>query len=123
MHELSIAQSVLEIAQASIPAPFDQKVRSIKVQIGRLSGVVPDSLEFCFMAIAQGTPLQGALLEMEQIPFIFKCRSCGASTESEVGIVVCDSCGGVDTEVLSGTELRVVEIELQEEVNSEELPS
>jgi hydrogenase nickel incorporation protein HypA/HybF len=123
MHELSIAQSVLEIAQASIPVPTDQKVRSIKVQIGRLSGVVPDSLEFCFTAISQGTPLQGALLDMEQIPFMLKCRGCGSTAESELGTVVCQSCGSMDTEVLSGTELRVVEIELQEEVDSTELPS
>jgi hydrogenase nickel incorporation protein HypA/HybF len=112
MHELSIAQNIFEIVQANLPVADAGSVKSVKIRVGQLSGVVPDSLEFCFTAITQGTPLQGAILDIEQVPFILKCRSCSMSFESEAGIVLCPTCGGTDTEVISGTELQVVEIEV-----------
>jgi hydrogenase nickel incorporation protein HypA/HybF len=87
----------------------------VKIRVGHLSGVVADSLEFCFTAITQGTRLQGTVLDIEQVPFVLKCRSCSMSFESEAGVVLCPACGGSDTEVLSGTELHVVEIELYDE--------
>jgi hydrogenase nickel incorporation protein HypA/HybF len=87
----------------------------VKLKIGQLSGVVADSLDFCFGAIIQGTSLQGASLDIEKVPFVLKCRTCETSFESEAGIVLCQQCGGTDTEVLSGTELQVVEIELYDE--------
>ncbi|HCV43819.1 MAG TPA: hydrogenase maturation nickel metallochaperone HypA [Bacteroidetes bacterium] len=115
MHELSIAQSIVDIVQANLPASGANLVKSVKIKIGQLSGVVPDSLDFCFGAITHGTSLQGATLDMEKVPFILKCRTCTTSFESEAGIVLCPKCGGTDTEVLSGTELQVVEIELYDE--------
>jgi hydrogenase nickel incorporation protein HypA/HybF len=68
MHELSIAQSVLEIVQANLPVEDSQYVKSVKLKVGHLSGVVPDSLDFCFTAITQGTRLQGTVLDIEQVP-------------------------------------------------------
>ena len=115
MHELSIAQSIVDIVQANLPVSDANLVKSVKVRVGQLSGVVPDSLDFCFGAITQGTLLQGASLDIEKVPFAMKCRSCNAMFESEAGIVVCPTCGGCDSEVLSGTELQVVEIELHDE--------
>jgi hydrogenase nickel incorporation protein HypA/HybF len=114
MHELSIAQGIVEIVQANLPVADAISVKSVKIRIGRLSGVVPDSLEFCFTAITQETSLQGAALDIEHVPFILKCRSCDMSFESEEGIVLCPACGGTDAEVVSGTELHVVEIELDD---------
>lgn len=112
MHELSIAQSIVELVRANVPAADVQSVKSVKIRVGKMSGVVADSLEFCFTAITQETPLQGAGLDIERVPFVMKCRSCGTLFESEAGIVLCPTCGAVDTEVLSGTELQVVEIEV-----------
>jgi len=112
MHELSIAQSILEIVQANLPVADAGSVKLVKIRVGQLSGVVPDSLDFCFGAITHGTSLQGATLDIEKVPFVLKCRACNTSFESEAGVVLCPTCGGMDTEVLSGTELQVVEIEL-----------
>lgn len=114
MHELSIAQNILEIVLANLPATERDSVKSIKLKVGQQSGVVPDSLDFCFGVIAQGTPLEGAALDIERVPFVLKCKPCGSSFQSESGIVLCPLCGGMDVEVLSGTELRVVEIELND---------
>lgn len=112
MHELSIAQNILEIVLANLPAGEDHSVKSVKLKVGEQSGVVADSLEFCFTAITQGTPLEGAELDIVRVPFVLKCKKCDESFQSEAGIVLCPSCGGMDVEVLSGTELQVVELEL-----------
>lgn len=115
MHELSIAQGIVELVQANLPASDSTLVKTVKVKVGQLSGVVPDSLEFCFGAITSGTSLQAASLEIENVPFVLKCRTCLTAFESETGIVLCPHCNGTDTEILSGTELQVVEIELYDE--------
>ena len=112
MHELSIAQNILEIVLAHLPAHESHSVKSVKLKVGQQSGVVPDSLDFCFGVAVQGTPLEGVALDIERVPFILNCRACGSSFRSESGIVVCPSCNGMDVEVLSGTELQVVEIDL-----------
>lgn len=116
MHELSIAQSIIEIVRSNIPTEDANLVRSVRVKVGEISGVIPESLEFCFEAITHDTPLQGAVLDCEHVPFVLQCKACGASFESEMGIVLCTHCGGTDTQVLSGFELQVMEIELDDRV-------
>ena len=85
------------------------------MRVGQVSGVVPESLDFCFTAITQDTQLEGATLDIETIPFMLRCRNCQTSFESEMGIVLCPTCGGIDTEVLSGFDLQVVSFELDDE--------
>jgi hydrogenase nickel incorporation protein HypA/HybF len=112
MHELSIAQSILDIIREHVPD--ERSVTSIRLRIGEMSGVVPDSLEFCFTAITQETPLAGARLEIDHIPFVLFCNSCRKELRSEPGIALCAACGSYDTRTVSGTELQVVEIELED---------
>lgn len=114
MHELSIAQSILEIVQQNLPQEDLHSVKSVKVQVGELCGVVPDSLEFCFSAIAAETSLYQARLEIERIPFTVYCPTCRRTAASALGVALCPQCGSAETNVLSGTELRVLEIELED---------
>ena len=76
MHELSIAQSVVDIVRQHLPAGAPVKVRSVTMHLGEVSGIVADSLDFCFTAIIAGTPLEGATLVMQMIPLKGRCRSC-----------------------------------------------
>jgi hydrogenase nickel incorporation protein HypA/HybF len=77
-----------------------------------VAGVVPDSLEFYFKAITAETPLHRTHLEIDLIPFRIKCDACGVTTENEVGFAVCGECGNTNTEILSGSELNICEIEV-----------
>jgi hydrogenase nickel incorporation protein HypA/HybF len=115
MHELSVAQSILDIVRQSVPNDELSDVRIVRLKLGTFSGVVADSLDFCFSVISAETPLAKACLEFEHIPFTVKCRHCQKTFENEIGFVVCPECGGVDTVVLSGRELQVTEIELENE--------
>ncbi len=114
MHELSLAQNILEIVEQHVPSEQSKSVKSIKLRVGESSGVVPESLEFCFSAITAETALNGALLIIERVPFLLSCRKCGKTSESEFGLNMCSSCGSFETNIISGTEMQVVEIELQE---------
>ena len=115
MHELSIAQNIVEIVEQHLPEIGVREVKSVKLKVGDLSGVVPDSVKFCFDAMTAGTRLQGATMEIEHVPFVLKCNKCGKDSTNESGIVLCDFCGGSDARIISGNELLVTEIELFDE--------
>jgi hydrogenase nickel incorporation protein HypA/HybF len=110
MHELSIAQNIADIVQQYVPD--DQAVQWVKVEIGRLSGIVPESLEFCFSAVVSDTPLDGARLKIDLIPIRAACNRCNAEFEVESLAFACPGCGSADLHVISGTQLKVIEIEV-----------
>lgn len=112
MHELSLAQGIIDIVREH--APGSGVVRSVKVRVGEVSGVVIDSLEFCFGAITKETPLEHARLDIERLPFVVSCRSCSRESRTEPGFPLCPNCGSAETSIVSGTELQVVEIEVDD---------
>lgn len=116
MHEMSVAQSIVEIVQQHLP-PENEKpsVKSVKVRIGEFSGVVPESLEFCFDLITESTPLHGARLEIEDVALMARCKTCEEISRLEYGTFACPTCGSSEIVMLSGNELQVVAIELNDE--------
>jgi hydrogenase nickel incorporation protein HypA/HybF len=114
MHELSIAQSIVDIVTEHLPDEEGGKVRTVRLRLGAMAGVVPDSLEFCFGAITEGTRLAGAQLEIEHIPLRAHCTACGSDGEIEPTLFACSACGGTSLTVISGRELQVREIEMEE---------
>jgi hydrogenase nickel incorporation protein HypA/HybF len=115
MHELSIAQGILDIIFHAVPEEQRSRVRIVRLRVGELSGVVPDSLDFSFTAITADTPLAASRLDMEEIPYRVHCRTCDATERCEPGLRPCPRCGGIDTEIVSGLELQVTEIELEDD--------
>jgi hydrogenase nickel incorporation protein HypA/HybF len=115
MHELGIAQNILEIVKQSVPEEQAALVRWIRIRVGQLSGIVPDSLEFCFQAVAGETEMKEAGLVIEQVPTIFQCKKCAFRFQVNDLEFLCPTCGTSDLEIISGRELEIVEIELEEE--------
>ena len=109
MHEMSITQSVVEICEGHAGG---RRVVEVVLEIGELSGVVPESVEFCFEACTKETLLEGARLTMERVPAVGRCPACGA--ESPVGTLFdpCPGCGAFGLSLVSGDELRVKELEV-----------
>ena len=114
MHELSIAQSIVDIVGQYVPPAEQERVRKITVRIGAMAGVVPDSLEFCFTAVIHHTALADAAMEIDYVPFMVACAACDRVSETEPGPALCPVCGSADTTVRSGTELQVVSIDVDE---------
>jgi hydrogenase nickel incorporation protein HypA/HybF len=113
MHEMSIARNIVEIVEDVVRDNGPARVERVVVSIGRMVGVVPDSLSFCFEAITADTPLSGASLIIEPIPIRARCNDCGLTFEVESFAFHCDACGGTSLDVLSGNELLVHSIEVQ----------
>jgi hydrogenase nickel incorporation protein HypA/HybF len=118
MHELSIAQNIVEIVKQSVPLDELKEVTTIKLKIGEISGIVSDSLEFGFQAITSGTELEKAKLNIEKIPFVFKCNSCNSESTNDLGVTVCPECESTDTKIVSGLEMQIVEVELKETIDN-----
>ncbi len=114
MHELSIAQAIVDIIGQYVPEHQEAEVRLVRVRVGRMAGVVPDSLDFCFGAIVKGTPLGEARLEIEEPPVQARCAGCERVFGVEDACFLCPNCGSGDVSIISGAELQVVEIELSE---------
>ncbi len=114
MHELSIAENIIEIARENLPP--SGSVKSVKVRIGKLACVIPDSLEFCFTAITKGTPLENSKLEIESVGIVVHCESCGADSEVNGFLFQCKQCGSAEVRIISGDELQVVEMEIDDEI-------
>jgi hydrogenase nickel incorporation protein HypA/HybF len=112
MHELSIAQNILEIVNHYVPSEKFHEVKAVKLRIGAFAGVVAESLEFSFQVLTRNTPLQTSQLEITHIPFSLQCNACGKISTNDSGVSICGECGKADTRILSGTELDITEIEL-----------
>ncbi len=110
MHELSITQSVVEICQEKAAG---RRVIEVVLEIGALSGAVPEAVEFCFAACVEGTLLEGATLTIERIPGAGRCAGCGAQFPVRAVYDPCPACGGYGIDITAGEELRVRELEVE----------
>ena len=106
MHELAIAQSVIDQVSERLPG---DRVTRVCLEIGSLSGVVADSLRFCFDLAAEGTNLAGASLDITETPARCRCRGCGGEFTPDGLLPLCP-CGSADVRVLSGEDLRITSV-------------
>ncbi|MGK5085304.1 hydrogenase maturation nickel metallochaperone HypA [Bdellovibrionota bacterium FG-1] len=110
MHEVAIAQNIVEICENHAGT---SAVACVQLEIGALSGVMPEALEFCFEACTQGTKLEGATLLIDRIQGQGKCPACDTSFQVSAIFDPCPHCGAFPIEVLSGKQMRVLEIQLR----------
>jgi hydrogenase nickel incorporation protein HypA/HybF len=108
VHELAIIEGVVDTVTERLG---DAPVTSVRLEIGALSGVVDDSLRFCFELATEGTSLQGATLEITQIPGRCRCRTCGSEFSPDGQILLCP-CGSADAEVLAGQDLTIASVKV-----------
>ena len=110
MHELSIIQGVVELCEQHSGG---RPVLAVSLEIGALSGVVTDALEFCFEAATKGTLLEGAKLEIERIAATGFCSDCGVVSEIKAYFDPCPSCGALALALRTGEEMRVKDLEVE----------
>ncbi len=108
MHELSISEGIVESVCDAVP---EGRVLAVTVEIGKLSGVVPDAVRFCFDACTRGTRLEGARLDIVDVPGRGRCGSCQRELDMEELLTQC-SCGNPFLEIVRGRELRIRSVEV-----------
>ena len=112
MHELGITRSIVEIAETAARAHGATRVRSVTVEIGALSGVIAEAVEFCFEACSAGTLLDGSRLVVVAVPGRGRCDACGAEAAIDPYTFACPACGALGLTRLAGEELRVLDVEI-----------
>ena len=112
MHELALAQSILEISEAEARKRQAVAIRKIKLKLGDFTGVVREALEFSFDALKGDTLARGGELEIESVPLEIRCPQCQVVTRVEEFCFLCPDCGA-PAEVVAGRELQVEFIEVE----------
>jgi len=112
MHEVSIAANIIEIVENELEKNNGNKVNKLHLEVGAISGVVIDSLQFALDASRPNTMLQDTEIIIDEIPALVRCRSCQHEFKADDYYVVCPQCGSVQLEFLSGRDLVVKSISI-----------
>jgi hydrogenase nickel incorporation protein HypA/HybF len=112
VHELSLIQEMMKVVEEQIRAYEVKKVHLVSLSVGKLMTVVPESLIFCFEILSKGTNLEGAKLEIEEIPVKCRCKDCGEEFLVESFSFFCPKCSGINLEQLSGNEFLIHHLEV-----------
>jgi hydrogenase nickel incorporation protein HypA/HybF len=119
MHEMSLAMAMVDQVEEAAGGHGHRTVSALRVRVGELAGVVPESLRFCFELACAGTVLDGAELVLESVPGHARCGSCGADWETGMPPRLnCPCCGGAEggagtgaaVELVAGRELQIVAV-------------
>jgi hydrogenase nickel incorporation protein HypA/HybF len=113
MHELSVTESVLEIACRHAKKEQAVSVTDIYLVIGRLSSIIDDSIQFYWDIISKGTLCEGAMLHFKRIPAKLICLECQQEYTLGNELQACPNCGSARVKVLSGDEFNLESIEIE----------
>jgi hydrogenase nickel incorporation protein HypA/HybF len=112
MHELALAESMLEIVERAASHADAARVTAVRLEIGALSHVQPDALQFCFDAVTRGTLAERARLEIVTTPGRAWCMPCGETVPLSALGQPCPVCGSYQLSVTDGEAMRVKDIEI-----------
>jgi hydrogenase nickel incorporation protein HypA/HybF len=111
VHELALSSAIVNTV---VKHAAGRPVSVVTLRVGELRQVVPDTLEFYFAIVAEGTVCEGARLEQELLPARLRCEACARAWEIEIPVFRCPGCGTSAVEVVSGNEFEVESIEVEE---------
>lgn len=116
MHEISVAQGIIEIAEAKAREANSQCIQTIKIRLGEFTTIVREALEFAFEVARRETLAENARLEIETVPMVVRCVTCGPVTDPVRSVcLICPQCG-LPLEIIAGEELQVEYIEIEPKV-------
>jgi hydrogenase nickel incorporation protein HypA/HybF len=115
MHELSVTESILEIALKHARQADAQRIADIYLVIGQLSSIVDDSVQFYWDIVAKDTLAEGACLHFRRIPAQLACLDCGREFTLNGEDYFCPNCQGIHVKVVSGEEFYLEAIEVEKE--------
>lgn len=112
MHEVSLCENILDILKTQAAADHFSKVKRVAVEIGPLSCVEPEALQFGFDAVMKGSLADGAQLEIRSTAAQALCLSCFKTVAVKARFDTCPECGSEALQVTSGEELKIRELEV-----------
>lgn len=112
MHEMALAESMLQIVEDVAVTQGFAQVRTIWVEVGSMASVEVAALQFCFEAVARDSVAQGAKLEIIEVDGSGYCSSCLRSSPAQSLLDACPACGAYTMQITGGTELRIKELDV-----------
>ncbi|HKC95978.1 MAG TPA: hydrogenase maturation nickel metallochaperone HypA [Nitrospira sp.] len=112
MHEISIAQQILDLVIRHLPSGDERPVKAVRLKLGARAGVSADSLEWGWKVVTELSVVRSAALIIEPVPSRVRCTTCGTVFEPGRYLIVCPRCRDPKIEIISGDELQVMDIEL-----------
>jgi len=116
MHELSLCKWILNTALEEYkkikPAP--KRVCSIKIVCGSMHGIIEENMKFIFREVIRYTPIDGAILIIENVPVKIKCNNCSKESTINNFLLKCSRCNSNDVEIIGGNELYIEGIEVED---------
>lgn len=110
MHEVSLAEGILELVEAAAQRESFQRVSRLHLEVGALAGVDVEALRFALACAGAGTRIAGATLQIDQPPATAWCLACSQSVVVSQRTDPCPACGAHQLHPTGGTELRVVDL-------------
>lgn len=107
MHEMSIAINIVEIAEKEAKKNKATKIKEIELEVGKLSGVVIEALEFALESAVKNTILDNSTFVIHQTEGKCQCNYCKHTFSTDDYIMVCPNCGHFNTTVIKGKEMRI----------------
>jgi hydrogenase nickel incorporation protein HypA/HybF len=116
MHELSIVEGIVTAVTESLANRPVSRVYTVRLQVGALSGVVEDALQFSYQIATRGTILEGSILDVDHIPVVIHCDICGGDFELPgVQSFRCPACDTPSLQIRRGRELEILSLEVEED--------
>lgn len=113
MHELAVTQSILNIALENARKADAKKILAINLQIGQMTSLVDDSIQFYWDILSEGTIAIGAQLIIDRIPTQMRCFDCGTNFHPKPDTFECPNCKSIRVQVIQGDEMRVASIDVE----------
>jgi hydrogenase nickel incorporation protein HypA/HybF len=112
MHEMTIAMNIIDLVTSRATTENARQINRIELEVGELSGVMIDSLRFCFDLASRNTLAEGAELTIDAVPGHGTCHSCGRDFPINTITVLCPHCGNFGVEITRGKELKIRSINI-----------
>ena len=115
MHEFSICEGLVNAVLAELDnQPPGSRLRKTSIVVGDMRQIVPDTLRFAYETLTRDTRAANSKLEITRIPITIHCRACNSEAEIEDQLFVCKSCGAADVDIVTGKELHLASLEIEE---------
>jgi len=116
MHEFSICEQLLRIVLEEWErlTPRPRRLAAVRIAVGRLQQIVPETMQSAFETLARGTPAEGARLELRHVPVRVRCSECGAEREVIPPDFACPACGSVRVTIVAGRDLSIESLEVED---------
>ena len=116
MHEISLAQSVIDFVNKEKDKYPNSRIVKVKLKIGKLASVFPDTLTFAFQSLVENTPLSHVKLEILELEPKGYCKNCSNAYPLYDNVFQCPFCGSSNGDITEGTEFLIDSFEIEENV-------